>query len=179
MASLVISDHTVLRFTLRSIGSTIKSQRKENLVQDLPSLIMLLDISSITPKGLLPHAVTVARLATKRPTVSSWSIIRPKTISSMRGYLAWWRMSSADWTHWTRLPSLPQKSRRYDYGMIRSFTLWGGVHSPKGRWVCGMPRIRVPYPRACRVLCIASYIHWHIALIMPCISIWNFILIFF
>jgi len=36
-----------------------------------------------------------------------------------------------------------------------------------------MPRIMVPYPRACWVLCIASCFYCHIFLLMLCISVWN------
>jgi hypothetical protein len=36
-----------------------------------------------------------------------------------------------------------------------------------------MPRIMVPYPRACWDLCTASCFYCHIFLLMLCISVWN------
>jgi hypothetical protein len=69
--SLVTSDYTILRSILKSLESRSKSQRKVNLAINLLSLIMLLGKSGYTPKGLLPHAVTVIKLATTRPTVSN------------------------------------------------------------------------------------------------------------
>jgi hypothetical protein len=36
-----------------------------------------------------------------------------------------------------------------------------------------MPRIMVPYPRACGDICTASCIYCHILLLMLCIYVWN------
>jgi hypothetical protein len=71
VASLGTFGHIVLRSTLRSSRSRSKSERKVNPTLNPPSFIMLLGQSGNTPKGLLPHAVTVARMATPRLTASS------------------------------------------------------------------------------------------------------------
>jgi len=51
----------------------------------LPSFIMLLDKSGNTLKGVLPHAVTVARMATSRPNTSERSLTSPRKFRSMKG----------------------------------------------------------------------------------------------
>jgi hypothetical protein len=71
VAPTVTFDLIVHRSMLRSPRSRSKSQRKVNLVLDFPSLIMLPDKSNNTPREFLPRAITVARLATPRPTISS------------------------------------------------------------------------------------------------------------
>jgi hypothetical protein len=42
------------------------------------------------PKGLIPHAVIVARLGTPKPNASSWSLSK---IRFLKGLSAWWRVS--------------------------------------------------------------------------------------
>jgi len=71
MVSLGTSGHTVLKPVLRSLGSSNKSRRQVSLALNLPSLIMLLGKSSNTLKGVLPHVVTVARMATPRLNASN------------------------------------------------------------------------------------------------------------
>jgi hypothetical protein len=61
------SGHTVIKFGIRRLGSRSKSQRHVSIALNLPSLIMLLGKSGNTLKGVLPHVVTVARIATPRP----------------------------------------------------------------------------------------------------------------
>jgi hypothetical protein len=86
VASLVTSDHTVHRSTLRNLGSISKSQRRVNLALDLPRFIMLHSKSGKIIRGLLPLAVTVARLAITKPIVSS--PVSPGIITSMKDYSA-------------------------------------------------------------------------------------------
>jgi hypothetical protein len=71
VAPLGTSGHTILKSVLRSLKSTSKSQIQVSLALNLPSLIMLIGKSGNTLKGVLPHAVTVVRLATPRPNASS------------------------------------------------------------------------------------------------------------
>jgi hypothetical protein len=71
MVSLGTSGHTVLKPVLRSLGSSNKSRRQVSLALNLPSLIMLLGKSSNALKGVLPHVVTVARMATPRLNASN------------------------------------------------------------------------------------------------------------
>jgi hypothetical protein len=70
VVSLDTSSQTVLRSILRNIGSRSKSQRQVSLALNLPSLIMLLCKSGNTPKGVLPHVITMARMVTPRPNTS-------------------------------------------------------------------------------------------------------------
>jgi hypothetical protein len=77
--------HTVLRSVLRSLESRSKSQRQVSLALNLPSLIMLLCQSGNTLKGVLPHTVTMARLATPRPNALSWRLASLSQIRSMKG----------------------------------------------------------------------------------------------
>jgi hypothetical protein len=71
VASLGTLGHIVLRSELRSLGSRSKSQRKVNMALILPSLIMILVKSGNSPKGLIPHAVIVVRLARPKSNASS------------------------------------------------------------------------------------------------------------
>jgi hypothetical protein len=66
-AITVVSQNTsshVIRSGIRSLRSRNKRQRQVNLALNLPSLIILL---GNTLKGVLPHAVTMTRMATPRP----------------------------------------------------------------------------------------------------------------
>lgn len=71
VAPLGTSGYTFLRSVLKSLGSRSKSQREVSLALNLPSLIILISKSGSTFKGVLPHVVTVVRLATPRPNASS------------------------------------------------------------------------------------------------------------
>jgi len=69
--SLGTSSHTILRSVPRSLGSRRKSQTHVSLALNLPCPIVLLCKSGNFPKGNLSHAITMARLATRRPDASS------------------------------------------------------------------------------------------------------------
>jgi hypothetical protein len=76
--------HTVIRSDIKSLESRSKSQRQVSLTLNLPSFIMLLDKSGNTLKGVLPHVVTVARMATSRPNTSERSLTSPRKFRSMK-----------------------------------------------------------------------------------------------
>jgi hypothetical protein len=78
------SGHTVIRSGIRSLRSRNKSQRQVSLALNLPSLIMLLGKSGNTVKGVLPHAVTVAKKVTPRPNTSERSLTSPTKFRSMK-----------------------------------------------------------------------------------------------
>jgi hypothetical protein len=80
-----ILGHTVIRSDIKSLGSRSKSQRQVSLALNLSSLIMLLDKSGNTLKGVLPYAVIVARMATSRPNTSERSLTSPRKFRSMKG----------------------------------------------------------------------------------------------
>jgi len=69
--SLDTLGHTVLKSEIKSLKSRSKSQRQVSLALNLPCLIMHLNKSGDSQKGVLPHAITMARLATPRPNSSS------------------------------------------------------------------------------------------------------------
>jgi hypothetical protein len=71
VVSLGTSGHTILISEIRSLGSRSKSQRQVSLALSHPCLIMHLGKSGDSQKGVLPHAITMARLATPRPNASS------------------------------------------------------------------------------------------------------------
>jgi hypothetical protein len=89
LAIIVVSQdtlgHIVIRSGIRSLGSRSKSQRQVSLALNLPSLIMLLDKSSNTLKGVLPHAVAMARVATPKPNTSERSLTSPRKFRPMKG----------------------------------------------------------------------------------------------
>jgi hypothetical protein len=85
MGSQDTSGHTVIRSGIRSLGLRSKSQRQVSLALNLLSLIMLLCKSDNTLKGVLPYAVTVARMATPRPNTLERSLTSPRKFRSMKG----------------------------------------------------------------------------------------------
>jgi hypothetical protein len=79
------SSHTVIRSGIKSLGSRSKSQRQVSLTLNHPSLIMLLGKSGNTLKGVLPHAVTMTRMATPRPNTPERSLTSTRKFISMKG----------------------------------------------------------------------------------------------
>jgi hypothetical protein len=79
------SGHTVITSSIRSLGSRNKSQRQVSLALQLPSLIMLLGKSGNTLKGVLPHAITMARVAAPRPNTLERSLTSPRKFRPMKG----------------------------------------------------------------------------------------------
>jgi len=79
------SGHTVIRSSIRSLGSRSKSQRQVSLALNLPSLIMLLVKSGNTLKRVLPHVVTLARMATPRQNTSERNLTSPRIFRPMKG----------------------------------------------------------------------------------------------
>jgi hypothetical protein len=76
---------TVIRSGIRGLGSRSKSQRQVSLALNLPSLIMFLGKRGNTLKGVLPHAVTMTRMAIPRPNTSKRSLTSPRKFRSMKG----------------------------------------------------------------------------------------------
>jgi hypothetical protein len=70
---------------MRSLGSRSNSQRQVSLALNLPSLIILLGKSSNTLKGVLPHAITMTRMATPGPNTFERSLTSPRKFRSMKG----------------------------------------------------------------------------------------------
>jgi hypothetical protein len=79
------SDHTAIRSSIRRLKSRSKSQRQISLALNLSSPIMLLGKSNNTLKGVLPHALTMARMAGPRPNTSKRSFTSPRKFRPMKG----------------------------------------------------------------------------------------------
>jgi hypothetical protein len=150
----VILDHTVIRFTLRSLGLRSMIPRKVRLVKNLPCLNMF------PGKNLM-----------------SISMIVPILGKAVRGYFTWWWIFWLGWINWTRVTILHLVWKRLGLGRMIPFTPWGGVvvDSPRIRWSHGMLMIFSPFffffffqkknknPISCQVLCIA---YWWYCLIL-------------
>jgi hypothetical protein len=85
MVSQDTSGHTVIKSGIKSLGSRSKSQIQVSLDLNLPSLITLLSKSGNTLKGVLPHVVIMARMATPRPNISERSLTSPRKFRPMKG----------------------------------------------------------------------------------------------
>jgi hypothetical protein len=107
---------------------------------------MLISKSANTPKWLLPHAVTVTRQATTRPIVSSWSLVSPRTISSIKGYSAWWRNVLSRLDKLDKLNKAHNPAPKVKKIWVRNdetINSLRGVDSPSSKWVLSMPKIMV------------------------------------
>jgi hypothetical protein len=78
------SGHTVIRSDIRSLGLRSNSQRQVSLALNLPRHIILLGKSGNTLKGVLPHAITMARMATPRPNTLERSLTSARKFRPMK-----------------------------------------------------------------------------------------------